>query len=293
MPIDEITTTEFDSDHLPDDGLPPSVIQIYGGQIGRRFELGKRDLTIGRGSGNVIPLDLSTVSRHHARLFEREGHFYVEDLGSTNGSFVNGEKIEGIAEIRSGDIVKLGGAVFKFLEGGNTEALYYEEIYRLTIIDGLTQIPNKRYLLDFLEREMARARRHERPLYLAMIDVDHFKVVNDEFGHVVGDAVLRGLAQILQDNVRRDELAARYGGEEFAIVLPETDLEGAKSFADRLRSEIARHVFDLDGREIRVTISIGLAAFDPSQSAEQFIDTADRRLYRAKDRGRDRTIHDG
>ena len=292
MSTEEITTTEFDSNSLPDDDLPPSIVQIYGGQIGRRFELGKREITIGRGASNVVSIDLSTVSRHHARMFQEGAHCYLEDLGSTNGSFVNNKRIEGTVRIHGGDIIKLGGAVFKFIEGGNTEALYYEEIYRLTIIDGLTQIPNKRYLLDFLEREMARAKRHERPLFLAMVDVDHFKVVNDEFGHVVGDAVLRGVAEILDENVRRDELAARYGGEEFAIVLPETDLAGARSFSDRVRQQIADHTFEHDDFKVRVTISIGLAEFDPSLNALQFIEIADRRLYLAKDEGRDRTVYE-
>ncbi|MBW3671685.1 MAG: FHA domain-containing protein, partial [Acidobacteria bacterium] len=175
MTTDEHTTTEFDSNSIPGEDLPPSIVQIYGGQIGRRFELGKRDITIGRGASNVVVIDLSTVSRHHARMYQDGAQCYVEDLGSTNGSFVNGKRVEGSVEVQGGDLIKLGGAVFKFIEGGNTEALYYEEIYRLTIIDGLTQIPNKRYLIDFLEREMARAKRHHRPLYLAMVDIDHFK----------------------------------------------------------------------------------------------------------------------
>ena len=292
MATEEHTTTEFDSNSLPGDGLPPSIVQIYGGQIGRRFVLGNKDITIGRGSSNVVAIDLSTVSRHHARMFQEDLLCYLEDLGSTNGSFVNGRRIEGVVQVQGGDLIKLGGAVFKFIEGGNTEALYYEEIYRLTIIDGLTQIPNKRYLLDFLEREMARAKRHQRPLHLAMIDVDHFKNVNDEYGHVVGDAVLRGIAEVLQDNVRRDELAARYGGEEFAIVLPETDLESARAFSDRIREEIAERSFDHEGKEIRLTVSIGLAEFDPSLNVLQFIELADRRLYLAKGEGRDRTVYE-
>lgn len=271
---------------------PACIVQIYGDEIGRRVTFGNRDITVGRDHDNELPLHLSTVSRRHARLFQTDTTCCVEDLGSTNGTFVNGDPVTGTRELYSGDLVKIGGAVFKFIEGGNIEALYHEEIYRLTIIDGLTELPNKRHLLDFIDRELARSRRHERPLHLAMLDIDHFKSVNDEAGHLAGDTVLRGVGKILRDSVRRDELAARFGGEEFAVVLPETDLAGAIAFCERVRATVAAQPFSIDDREIRVTLSAGLAGVEPDFDCDRFLAVADRRLYRAKNAGRNRLVYD-
>ena len=222
-------------------------------------------------------------------------HSFLADPPSRS-YFISNINGETNARDNNGFITKLSDdgriIAFKFIEGGNIEALYHEEIYRLTIIDGLTQIPNRRYLVDFLERELARSRRHERPLHLAMLDVDHFKKVNDEMGHVAGDTVLRGIAQILNNEVRRDELAARFGGEEFSFVLPETDLEGAIAFCERVRTTVGSSVFRHNGREIRVTVSLGLAGVKPEFDSDQFIAAADRRLYGAKAAGRNCVVYE-
>jgi two-component system, cell cycle response regulator len=178
--------------------------------------------------------------------------------------------------------------VFKFIEGGDVEALYHEEIHRLTIMDGLTQIANKRYFTDFLEREIARAARHHRPLTLAMFDVDHFKKVNDEHGHLAGDRVLCGVAETIAAEVRREELLARWGGEELAVVLPETPIDGATKFAERIRHIIEETPFDYDGELLRVTVSAGVAALAPGDTMQSLVERADGLLYQAKDEGRNR-----
>jgi two-component system cell cycle response regulator len=178
--------------------------------------------------------------------------------------------------------------VFKFIEGGDVEALYHEEIHRLTIMDGLTQIANKRYFTDFLEREIARATRHHRPLTLAMFDVDHFKKVNDEHGHLAGDRVLCGVAETIAAEVRREELLARWGGEELAVVLPETPIDGATKFAERIRHIIEETPFDYDGELLRVTVSAGVAALAPGDTMQSLVERADGLLYQAKDEGRNR-----
>jgi two-component system, cell cycle response regulator len=287
--------TTIDDDASEDSAvlrIPACIVQIYGDEIGKRVAFGDADITIGRDDDNTLTVDLSTVSRHHARLMQTATTCHVEDLGSTNGTFINGDRVTTRRELRSGDLLKIGGAVFKFIEGGNIEALYHEEIYRLTIIDGLTQLPNKRYLLDFVERELARARRHERPLHLAMLDIDHFKSVNDKMGHVAGDTVLRGIAQILQNSVSRDELAARFGGEEFTVVLPETDLPGAIAFCERVRQAVESHTFRDNDPDINVTVSIGVAGVEPDFDCDDFLAAADRRLYCAKNSGRNRVVYD-
>src|SRR5690606_8080158 len=148
--------------------------------------------------------------------------------------------------LRDGDQVRFGDAIYKFLAGSNIEAQYHEEIYRMTILDGLTGVHNKRYFLEFLERELAAARRHAHPLSLVMFDIDHFKQINDDRGHLAGDAVLKALAGRFKHRIRREDLLARYGGEEFAVVLNGTGLDGARAFAEDLRRRVESEPFSFD-----------------------------------------------
>ncbi len=264
-----------------------SIVVIYGGELGKRFPI-KEQATVGRAESNSISLDMANVSRTHARFFSHDGSFYVEDLGSTNGTFVNDAEIVHETLLSSGDLITTGGTVFKFFYGDNVEALYHEEIYRLTILDGLTGVHNRRFLLEFLEREVARAARHGRPLALAMVDLDHFKVLNDTFGHLAGDSVLKGVARLMEAEVRREELFARYGGEEFALVLPETTIDGATVFCERLRRGVGNHSFSFDGQELQVTVSIGVAGLEDGADIQALIKAADEQLYLAKRQGRNR-----
>ena len=267
---------------------PACIVQIYGGTLGLRIELAGDAITIGRDDDNTVSIPMDTVSRRHSRVFRDRAQYCVEDLESTNGTFVNDVEIRGPTVLRNGDLIKCGGAVFKFIEGGNVEALYHEEIHRLTITDGLTQIANKRYFTDFLEREIARAVRHQRPLALLMFDLDHFKKVNDEYGHLMGDRILCLVSQLVSREVRREELFARWGGEEFAVVLPETTLEGARHFGERIRALMKDAEFEYDGRSVQVTVSVGATALAEDDTLQSLIARTDALLYRAKEEGRDR-----
>ncbi|HLU67037.1 MAG TPA: GGDEF domain-containing protein, partial [Kofleriaceae bacterium] len=199
--------------------------------------------------------------------------------------------------LRDGDFVKIGSAIFKFLSGSGVETSYHEEIYRMTIVDGLTGAHNKRYFLEFLEREMARCSRYGRPLSLLMFDIDHFKKINDTHGHLTGDYVLKELARRLLGRIRKEELLARYGGEEFAVVLPETNHDNAMQFAEMLRRMIGGEMFEYEGDRFPVTISVGVATLDfeslsqglappPQIDPLEFIRQADANLYNAKRGGR-------
>lgn len=265
------------------------LVQIYGPALGKRWPVGEEELTVGRDPGADIVIELDNVSRRHCQFVSRDSKVFLSDLGSTNGTFLNDEEVCRETALRSGDLIKVGGAIFKFLYGDEVEALYYEVIYQVTISDGLTQISNKRYFLEFLEREIARCRRYERALSLLMFDIDHFKKINDEHGHLAGDCVLRELAGLVKARVRREECFARYGGEEFAIVLPESGPEKARLFAKRLLEQVADHLFVFEGRAIPVTVSIGVAGMTPDLTEPtQFIKAADAALYRAKREGRNR-----
>lgn len=254
--------------------------------LGKRFVLDESQVSVGRGGDNTIVLEGDSVSRQHARFERRNGPWYVVDNGSTNGTYVNEKQIVKEARLHNNDRIKVGPTIFKYLSGADAEAKYHEEIYRMTIVDGLTQIHNKRYLFESLEREILRARRHKRPLSLLMFDIDYFKRINDHYGHLAGDYVLRELADTVQSRIRRDEIFARYGGEEFVIVLPETPLDGARSLAESVRRKIAEHAFVFQGERIPLTISIGCALVQDEDTATALIARADEKLYAAKRGGR-------
>jgi diguanylate cyclase (GGDEF)-like protein len=270
------------------------LVQIYGPTLGKKFVLERDETTIGRGEGCEIALELDNVSRRHCSFLQKSDGVFLRDNGSTNGTYLNNVEVRGETPLRSGDLVKVGSAIFKFLYGGelgSIEAQYHEEIYRLTIIDGLTQVFNKRYLLEFLDREMARCLRHGRSLSLVIFDIDHFKKINDSFGHLAGDYVLRELASALKSRIRKEECFARYGGEEFALVLPETGHENTVFLADKLRKIIEQHQFVFEGKRIPVTFSGGVADLAPGHAdALAFIKAADARLYEAKHRGRNQVV---
>src|SRR4029079_3734466 len=225
--------------------------------LGKRFVLDDNPTRVGRGADNQIVLDGDSVSRRQAHFEQRPTGWLVVDDGSTNGTYCNDEQISREMVLKNGDRVKVGPTIFKFLSGADVEAQYHEEIYRMTIIDGLTQIHNKRFLYEALDQEIVRGRRHKRPLAVVLFDIDHFKRINDMHGHLAGDFVLKEVARIVQARIRRDEVFARYGGEEFSIVLPETSLEGAVSLGETLRQKVADNAFVFQADSIKVTVSLG------------------------------------
>jgi diguanylate cyclase (GGDEF)-like protein len=267
----------------------PCLVVILGPDLGHRIPLEEPALIIGRELGNDVLVPLDGISREHCEIGLRDGAAFIRDLGSTNGTWLNGRQLPARQEVPlfSGDRIELAGAVFKFLEGGDVESKYHEEIYQLTIADGLTRAFNRRYLMDFLAREISRCRRHERPLALLLVDVDHYKHINDRFGHAAGDHVLRELAGLMGELVRREECLARHGGDEFALVLPETPAEGARIVAERIRERIEQHPFVWNGEALSVTASLGVAGLEPEISdPESLLAAADAKLYAAKARGR-------
>jgi diguanylate cyclase (GGDEF)-like protein len=259
--------------------------------LGKRFVLDQTPFRIGRGPENNIVLEGDSVSRRHAHFEQRGGTWFAVDDGSTNGTYVNDEPIARELGLTNGDRVKVGPTIFKYLSGQDVEAQYHEEIYRMTIIDGLTQAHVKRYLLEALEKELIRARRHERELCFLMFDIDHFKKINDFHGHLAGDHVLKELARIVQARIRRDEVFARYGGEEFAILLPETTLEGGRQLGEVLREKVAEARFVFQNEQIPVTISVGVSRLEEGHKTSlDLIKTADEKLYEAKRSGRNKVV---
>jgi diguanylate cyclase (GGDEF)-like protein len=287
--IDEKTRVTDGIQFKPTGPTRDAFVLIYppGPDMGRKYELGANIVNLGRDSSNDIVINSDSVSRRHARLTLESGQRMITDLQSTNGTYVNNEPILS-RFLQNGDQAKIGDTIFKYLVGSDVESAYHEEIYHMTIKDGLTEVYNKRYFLEALEREMSRAQRHRRHLSILMFDIDFFKRVNDTHGHLAGDHVLRVLAKLISSRARREEVFARYGGEEFVILLPETSNSGAMKLAEQLRKRVASHTFVFEGEDIPITVSIGVAtiAGDEEISPTDFIKRADERLYEAKSDGR-------
>jgi two-component system, cell cycle response regulator len=275
-------------------GVGACLVMIHppGPDIGKRVPLANPQYVVGRDNTADFTVPRNSVSRQHARLVQDEtGDWSVDDLNSTNGTFVNEARIRS-SRLTDGDQLRFGDAIYKFLAGSNIESAYHEAIHNMAITDGMTGIANKRHFSEFLEREVAVALRHGHPLTLVMFDVDHFKKVNDGYGHLAGDAVLKDLTSRIKPRVRREDLFARYGGEEFACVLPSTALAGGVVFAEQLRVMVEERPTHFMDKVISFTISLGVATVnkDPSLDAAGLIKRADEQLYVAKRAGRNRTV---
>lgn len=276
----------------PIDHLDAALVVIYGTELGRKYDLSHRETVVGRSSKADIQIDQESISRSHAALVQQKNQVLIRDLGSTNGTFVNDEPVSGELSLRNGDLVKIGRTIFKFIGGGNIEAAYHDEIYRLTTVDGLTQVYNRRYFEETLEREISRCNRYNRALSLVLIDIDRFKRINDTFGHLAGDYVLKQLAGTIRPKIRREDVFARYGGEEFALLLPEIELDGAQKLAEKARRLVEEQRFEFDHQVIPVTISLGVATAAASagdgRQGPELVKASDEKLYQAKSEGRNR-----
>ncbi len=267
--------------------------------LGRRYDLPRgHSLRIGRSPECEINLpDAPLLSREHALIRWDDSGIWVEDLDSTNGTFINETRIENHHLLTSGDRIECGGIHFKFLQEHDVEAAYFETLHRLALQDPLTGIANRRLFDEELHREFARALRHGRNLSLILFDIDNLKEINDRQGHVCGDLVLQYIARTGREQMRREELFGRLGGDEFGILCPEADSGGAAVLAERLRSAISGTPITVEGEEVplRITCSFGVAQFDPAmETAEALFEAADQALYRSKNGGRNRiSIHSG
>jgi diguanylate cyclase (GGDEF)-like protein len=271
----------------PTDGSA-CVVVIHGEGVGQRADIDTTPILVGRSPEAELFLAHRSVSRTQCKVW-REGNTYrVRDLDATNTTRVNNRPIDEV-ELADGDHITVGESILKFISHSSVEAQYHEELYQLATHDALTDLYNRRHFSEVMDKEIARALRHGRPLTLCMVDVDLFKPVNDRYGHNAGDTVLRRIAALIRADVRHEDVAARIGGEEFAILLPECDVSTAYGFADRLRMAVADTEFTLEDEPRHVTISIGIGALSPDCATRSgLMAAADAALYSAKRGGRNR-----
>jgi diguanylate cyclase (GGDEF)-like protein len=274
----------------PGPGEPGYLIPIYppGPETGTRYPLGDDPVYIGRGDDCAVRNQEVSVSRHHAQIARGVGGAHVVlDLGSTNGTFVNNQRRQ-LATLADGDYLRVGNCVYRYLCGGNIEVRHREEMYRLTILDGLTQSHNRRHLVGFLDAELP----HGRALSVVMFDIDNFREINNRLGHLGGDLFLRELVEVVRPWVRAEDVFARYGGDDFVLALVDTPQEAAAALAEQLRQAIADHDFHYEGRTARLTVSVGVAGTTgtPPVSTDGLLQMAADQLHQAKQGGRNRVV---
>ena len=277
----------------------PGLVVIQGAELGREYRLRRAELTLGRDEKAPIRLLDEKVSRRHARieLFWDPSHqlqkVVVRDLGSTNGMTVNGEPVDR-AELREGDKIRLGDTVLKFVLHDDLDARFHREIRARIAYDQLTGLLTKESLCIAMEPEIKRCLKFKLPLAVIMMDLDHFKLVNDRFGHLMGSFVLSKVGNLLREGFRTTDVSARYGGEEFLAYLSESTASEARRAAERIRCAVEEHPFtrvDENGNvtTARITLSGGIAELRRhGGTLESLLTAADAALYQAKNSGRNR-----
>jgi two-component system, cell cycle response regulator len=285
----------------PEEALPvseshPALLLLSGIEAGRSFRLENGDNVIGRGDEAQVVLKDDGVSRQHAVIQITDGVATVRDLGSTNGTRRNGQAVEpGGDPLTAGDVLLFGPALAaRFTAQDPIVENLQRKLFDASVHDPLTGAYNKRYLIERFEQEFGFAERHKRPLAVLIYDIDHFKQINDRFGHQMGDRVLCDVAQYVGGRIRKEDLHARWGGEEFVVLMRETRLEPSRVLADRLLAGVRALPFSTAAGPFKITVSIGITSSDSREfasSMELFI-RADKMLYRAKELGRDRIVID-
>jgi two-component system cell cycle response regulator len=268
--------------------------QMTGFEAGRVCGLEGAEVTFGRAATCTHAFDEASLSRVHARLVRKDRAYVVEDAGSRNGIFVNDAKVAS-ARLNDGDRVRLGSAVtLRFQMVDDQEEKSLVKVYESSVKDGLTGAWNRKYLDERLASELSFVTRHPGALLAVVLaDIDHFKKINDTYGHLVGDEVLKATANAMRGAIRTEDILARYGGEEFVVVARGVDVRSAMQLAERLRIVAERNQVEAEGTKIGRTISAGVATLEccgPDATIEQLLGLADERLYKAKESGRNRVV---
>ncbi len=268
----------------------PTLIHLFppGPTLGFRYKVDVNGVVIGRHpQSNIVSYDPS-VSVIHAQVESRQdGRFVASDLGSTNGTFVNNVRIDS-GTLRNDDFLRLGDSVYRFLSGADVEAQCRNEIAQLAAADPLTGLPTRSKFQESLEWEIGQATQHNRRLALIMIEINSLEAINDRFGRPVAGQVIRAVGIRVRDMVRVSDLLARYDGQVFAALMPGVGWEIANRIADRVRSGVAARPFLIEGRQLPVTVSVGLSTLTSGEklSPGEMIFQAEARMDRAKRTGR-------
>lgn len=273
---------------------PASVTMLVGPvtSVGKQWMLTASDMIIGRSPTAQVYVDDRSVSKSHARLIVRGNQVQIVDLESTNRTFINDVPIQPLVaqNLTNNDQIKTGNVIFKFLEKGSLEALSHRATFDRGQIDALTGVYNKGALLAAGPEAVKRAQSLRQPMSVVVMDIDHFKKINDTYGHAAGDQILKELGSLIKSRVvRSEDFLARYGGEEFVLLVHNMGLLDAAEVGERLRTAVQSHKFVAEGKLIPVTISIGVTSLTSQVTDwENLFRIADAGLYESKKAGRNR-----
>ncbi|MBS1957849.1 MAG: GGDEF domain-containing protein [Bdellovibrionales bacterium] len=272
---------------------PACLILIRGTPQGHRYFITEDEMTIGRDPAADISIADQTISKKHAKIIREGAVIKIEDLGSSNGTLINGKKLEAgnTAKLAKEDMIKLGNSIVKYLPAGEIEIIFYGNLNQAANTDPLTSMFNKGYFLEAIDAEIKRAKALSTPLALIFFDLDHFKKVNDTYGHDGGDFVLKEFTKVIKNSgaVKPKDVLARYGGEEFCLLMPGTTIQDAAKYAETLRGKTQTHAFTYENKRIPITTSLGVAELTSDmETATDLIKAADKVLYESKQGGRNR-----
>lgn len=283
--FDTSTTIQTESDSQIASRELPLLVVMHGSLLGMTYKVGDAPLVIGRSTKCGVPLDDDNASRQHAQLERHGDRVTLRDLGSTNGTYVNAEKVSEVI-LQDGDLIQVGGSLFKFLRSSDVESKFFGQMYTLATTDFLTGIFNRQHIISKLESEYARALRYERPLSIILYDLDRFKQINDKLGHLTGDQLLIESSKLVMESIRNHDIHGRLGGDEFLVICPETTAEQALNLAQRLVRVLNKSEFRVKDRMMKYSVSAGVAGLgDRIRSSGDLIRLADKALYQSKDRG--------
>ncbi len=271
------------------------IVRMDAASVGKVMTLDGNEYRLGRHPSCQVVLNDDGVSRRHARIAKDGGSYVLEDMGSANGTFIAGKRIDR-QPLRDGDVFQLGpNVMYRYTFTDASQERMLQQLYDASVKDALTGAYNREHFEERLKVEVAYANRHSTTVSLVMFDLDHFKKVNDTYGHQAGDAVLVAVSKIVSHGLRTEDVFARYGGEEFAIVLRGIDLKGAAAVSERIRQRLAANPVPFEQHRIEVSMSVGCAALTccPEVSTTTLVAIADRRLYAAKRGGRNRVVFEG
>ncbi|QDK36760.1 diguanylate cyclase [Bdellovibrio sp. NC01] len=276
------------------DDVPPAVLVLIGppGYVGKQYPITANDIVIGRSVESQVYIDDKSLSRSHAKFAVNSGEVSIIDLGSTNKTIVNGQALPPLASclLKNNDQIKTGNVIFKFLEKGSLEAITNQAMYEKSQKDALTGAHSKGALIEKGPEAMKRSEVLNEPLSLVTFDIDHFKKINDTYGHPGGDYVLKELCRIVITKlIRANDFFARYGGEEFVLLLSGSNAKIAGEVGERIRHTIETSEFVFEGKKVSVTISVGVATKNATETEwTQLYERADKALYQSKQGGRNK-----
>lgn len=272
---------------------PACLILIRGTPQGHRYFITQDEMIIGRDPAADISIADQSISRKHAKIIQEGSIIKIEDLGSSNGTAINGKKLEAghVAKLAKEDMIKVGNSIVKYLPAGEIEIIFYGNLNQAANTDPLTRCFNKGYFLEAIDAEIKRAKVLSTTLSLIFFDLDHFKKVNDTYGHEGGDYVLKEFTNLVRGLglITNKDIFARYGGEEFCLLMPNKTAQDAAQIAETLRGKIQTHAFIYEAKRIPVTSSMGVAELKTEmETPADLIKASDKALYESKQGGRNR-----